>query len=224
MIVRNPTKERYTVISNAALEDPRLSLKAKGLLAYLLTKPDGWNVVVSHLVKQSNDGRYAIERGLDELETFGYIRRSKQGHSTGGKFDSVDTEVHERPIGGWPTQSRTPHVPLSEDASPPDDAEPCAKTSNGADQGLSQSHRSRLPVTENPSTDNRALVITDPAITEEAITDLLSSLEITDDRSSIGSRARGEDPNRVGDYFDHFFASNAHQEAQTFDDVIAGSG
>ena len=155
MIVRNPTKERYTVISNAALEDPRLSLKAKGLLAYLLTKPDGWKVVVSHLVKQSNDGRHAIESGLDELETFGYIRRSKQGHGTGGKFDSVDTEVHERPIGGWPTQSRTPHVPLSEPSSPPHPVEPFAETSNGSDQGLPDPTVSGYPSTVNPSTDNR---------------------------------------------------------------------
>ena len=38
VIVRNPTKERYKV--NQAREDPRLSLKAKGRLPYLLTKPD----------------------------------------------------------------------------------------------------------------------------------------------------------------------------------------
>jgi hypothetical protein len=223
MIVRNPTKERYTVISNAALEDVRLSLKAKGLLAYLLTKPDGWKVIVIHLVKQSNDGRYAIEKALDELETFGYIVRTPQKRSDSGKFDGIDTEVHERPIGGWPTQSRAPHVPLSEEASlpdsPPDDVPPCAETGNGCDQDLPVSTVRGYPSTENPSTGNRELVSTDVAIPDEAITDFLSFLEINDD-DVVGSRALGEDPNRVGDYFDRFFASSRRQEAQTLDDII----
>ena len=192
MIVRNPTKERYTVISNQALEDPRLSLKAKGLLAYLLTKPDGWTVVVAHLVKQSNDGRHAVDQALKELERYGYIIRTKQGRGQGGKFDSVDTEVHERPIGGWPTGSLHPHAPLSEPSVSTSAAPPCAEISNGVDQEFPDSTVRDYPCTGNPSTENRELVSTDVSTTDVAITDF-SFEEINDDgsRSSPGySRSR----------------------------------
>jgi len=39
MIVRTPNRDRFTIIDKRALEDDRLSWRARGLLAYLLSKP-----------------------------------------------------------------------------------------------------------------------------------------------------------------------------------------
>ena len=38
----NRVKENYTIITNEVLSNPNLSLKAKGLYAYLCSKPESW--------------------------------------------------------------------------------------------------------------------------------------------------------------------------------------
>ena len=50
----------FVMIDKTFLEDERLSFKAKGILAYLLSKPDNWKVIVGNLVKYSNDGKSAV--------------------------------------------------------------------------------------------------------------------------------------------------------------------
>ena len=96
VIVRTPHTKNYTMIANGALGDERLSWKARGLLAYLLSKPDNWRVIVAHLVTQGPDGKTSVMAGLEELETAGYIRRTKRP-SIGGRYDGYDTELYESP-------------------------------------------------------------------------------------------------------------------------------
>jgi hypothetical protein len=98
MIIRHPVEKGYTVIANATLGDSRLSWKARGLLVYLLSKPDAWEVMVAHLIKEAPDGRDAVLSGLRELEKAGYIVRKGQGRKDGGHFDKATTEVHDRPV------------------------------------------------------------------------------------------------------------------------------
>ncbi len=97
MIVRTPHREKWLIMSRVGLEDARLSWKARGLLAYLLSKPDNWNVMIAHLVKQAPDGRDSVMSGLRELRQAGYIVSSRSRSET-GTFDGWDTEVHEEPV------------------------------------------------------------------------------------------------------------------------------
>lgn len=70
-------------ISRDALQDPRLSFKATGMLAFLLSLPDNWRTDAERLSKSKNaagkarEGREAIQAGLRELEDAGYLRRRK---------------------------------------------------------------------------------------------------------------------------------------------------
>jgi len=96
MIIRTPGRDRYVIISKVPLEDERLSWKARGLLAYLLSKPDNWSVIVAHLVKQAPDGRSAVMAGLQELETAGYLVR-KRTRDDEGRYDGTDSEIYEEP-------------------------------------------------------------------------------------------------------------------------------
>ncbi len=96
MIIRNPDRDRYVILSKESVEDVRLSWGARGLHAYLLSKPDGWEVMVVHLVKQSPKGRVVVEGLLDELEKFGYIVRSKPRRNQSGRFDGPETTIYER--------------------------------------------------------------------------------------------------------------------------------
>lgn len=71
------TKKRITPfvqIDSTSLSDHRLSWRAKGLLAYLLTKPDGWQVRSEDLIKHGTEGRDAIRAAMKELQEFGYAR------------------------------------------------------------------------------------------------------------------------------------------------------
>lgn len=53
--------------------DNNLSFKAKGILAYLLSKPDNWRCVPKDLATNSCDGQKAIYSGLKELRSEGYM-------------------------------------------------------------------------------------------------------------------------------------------------------
>ena len=44
-VFRVEKNKNYTVMSNVHLRDGRLSLKAKGLLAMILSLPDDWNIL-----------------------------------------------------------------------------------------------------------------------------------------------------------------------------------
>jgi hypothetical protein len=76
-IIRAKRKTNYTIMSNVGLEDNRLSLKAKGMLAYLLSKPDNWQVSDRQLSTIGPDGRTAVQAALKELETYGYLNRTR---------------------------------------------------------------------------------------------------------------------------------------------------
>ena len=73
MIVRVARRDTpFVVIERAALEDERLSWKARGLLAYLLTRPDNWQVRFSHLMQQAPEGERALRGAFAELCDCGY--------------------------------------------------------------------------------------------------------------------------------------------------------
>jgi hypothetical protein len=82
MIIRTSRKNRFTVIPNDLLEDPSLDWKDLGLLVYLLSKPDNWEISVEHLKKQRKMGRDAIYKCLDAIIDAGYARREKQRDGT----------------------------------------------------------------------------------------------------------------------------------------------
>lgn len=67
----------FTQVKNKVLEDKNLSMKAKGLFAYLYSKPDEWDFSGDRIVKDCKDGRKSIFAGLKELEENGYLTRSK---------------------------------------------------------------------------------------------------------------------------------------------------
>lgn len=76
-IVRAPRTARFTTLSNDLIEDSRLSFKARGLLAYLLSRPDGWQTDAHRLAARGPDGRAAILSGLKELENASYLKRTR---------------------------------------------------------------------------------------------------------------------------------------------------
>jgi hypothetical protein len=69
----------FTQVANTVLNDTNISAKAKGIYAYLYSKPDGWDFNGDRIADDMKDGRKSVFSGLQELESAGYIKRSKRG-------------------------------------------------------------------------------------------------------------------------------------------------
>lgn len=76
--------------------DPNISWKAKGLMGYLLTRPDGWKIRFNDLVNRAKDGKEAVTSGLKELEKVGYINYYQE-RTASGTFGEWIYDVYERP-------------------------------------------------------------------------------------------------------------------------------
>jgi len=90
-------RRRFTMVCNDLVNEPTLSAKAKGVMLYLLSKPDNWEVRLSDVVRHFSDGEYAIRGGVEELEVAGYIRRV-QNREDDGRFRGYLYWVYEVPV------------------------------------------------------------------------------------------------------------------------------
>lgn len=68
----------FVQIKNEVLTDNNLSLKAKGLYAYLYSKSDSWDFSYERIAKEQRDGDESVMSGLKELEEQGYLLRKKR--------------------------------------------------------------------------------------------------------------------------------------------------
>ena len=78
-------------------EDPRLSFKAKGILGYLLTKPDNWVVRISDLMNHAKDGRDSVYAGLKELHEYRYYHKV-QARDVKGRLSHWECFICEVPM------------------------------------------------------------------------------------------------------------------------------
>jgi hypothetical protein len=93
-------EKEFTQIPNAWLRDERLSLKAKGLLAQLLSHSIGWSVTTRSLAISNGCGRDAITTAVKELEDAGYLTR-RQERTENGVFSEAVWETTD-PLSGLP--------------------------------------------------------------------------------------------------------------------------
>lgn len=84
----------FVQIDKRALQDKELSWKAKGMLAYLLSLPDDWEVYISELKYHSTDGRDSTRTAINELIDAGYVIR-KQLKDKEGRFGKYEYTVFE---------------------------------------------------------------------------------------------------------------------------------
>ncbi|MER8184687.1 hypothetical protein [Kitasatospora sp. NPDC094015] len=103
-IHRSAHPRNFTVLPNCVLQDRRLSYTARGLLADLLSRPDGWREDGRRMADTSPQGRGAIRRALRELTEAGFYRVDKVRGADG----TVRSEAH---VFDTPQRGR-PDVPL----------------------------------------------------------------------------------------------------------------
>lgn len=83
----------FTQTQNATIRDAGMSLKATGLLVYLLSLPDGSSVGSREISARKPDGRHSVMTAFRELKELGYVEQSRV-RGTNGKFVTI-THVHE---------------------------------------------------------------------------------------------------------------------------------
>jgi hypothetical protein len=88
----------YVMIDRTIFEVETLSYKAKGLMGYLLSRPDDWTVRMTDLIRRSTDGEHAVRTAVQELEEHGYMVRMRGRDPDTGQFGPVTIEVHEVPV------------------------------------------------------------------------------------------------------------------------------
>ncbi|GIP25033.1 hypothetical protein J23TS9_01630 [Paenibacillus sp. J23TS9] len=95
----------FTRIDNSMLHDERLSFKARGLLAYMLSKPDTFRFYLDELIKHTTEKKDSIRTGMKELEQLGYVNRYPVKNER-GKIMSWELDIFEspslRPESGFP--------------------------------------------------------------------------------------------------------------------------
>lgn len=94
-IVRVQKDARYFVASNVPFNDERLSWEARGVMGYLLSKPNDWETRMSDLVNHGPAGMKMIRRILAELRRAGYMSR-KRVQVAHGEFRWITT-LYESP-------------------------------------------------------------------------------------------------------------------------------
>ncbi|MEN8218269.1 MAG: hypothetical protein ABFS56_18245 [Pseudomonadota bacterium] len=94
-IIRVIKKKNFAQISNEVFEGQKLSWPAKGLLGYLLSRPNNWYFTVRDLINQGCSGRDGVLSILKELEKQGYVVRQKNTDKKGRfKWEKI---VYENP-------------------------------------------------------------------------------------------------------------------------------
>lgn len=68
---------KYAGIGNDVLQTDRISLKAKGLLGYLVSKPEGWQFSSVRIANEIKESKKTIQSVLRELELDGLLLREK---------------------------------------------------------------------------------------------------------------------------------------------------
>ncbi|MCD7438973.1 helix-turn-helix domain-containing protein [Streptomyces lincolnensis] len=96
-IHRIPTHERdFVIIANKAIQDPRISHTARGILALVLSLPSGVKENVRTLSDNYPQGRSAVAKAVKELREFGYwVTKTARDEETAQIVSTVD--VYEQP-------------------------------------------------------------------------------------------------------------------------------
>ncbi len=89
--VENP----FVMIDRRPIDNPNLSYKAKGILTYLMSRPDGWEVSVADLINHSTEGEASVRSGLKQLKLAGHMKYTKMRDK--GRITGWLIEVYEAP-------------------------------------------------------------------------------------------------------------------------------
>lgn len=97
-VIKRVIKEaKYAQIDNDLINNRELSFKALGIMTYILSKPDDWQIYISDLCRDK-DGEKSVRAGLNELRDKKYMQRYRVYDMDTGKVHHWETLVSETPF------------------------------------------------------------------------------------------------------------------------------
>ena len=171
----------YTVMSNHHLQDKRLSLKAKGLLSYMLSLPDDWDYSLKGLTVGCKDGLDSVRTAVLELEERSYVRRQKVRNAKGQIID-YDYQVYESPV------EDDPAVPGKEG----EPSDPSATKSPKSRMKPCSSPFLNFPNLAEPNLEKATQQNTNKQNTKRQSTNLSGQTAETEDFDQMATRVRAE--------------------------------
>lgn len=107
MSIHKSAHERdFLILDNAILRSPKLSLKAKALLAFCLSLPEDWVFSIQGLAYYTKEGVDSVRATVKELEAAGYIQRRRR--RADGRYAGMEYEIYESPQLENPVEDKTP--------------------------------------------------------------------------------------------------------------------
>lgn len=97
-------RSQAVAIPAEVFEDRRLSLRALGLLAYVLSRPDGWRMDPQDLADRLGITESMVDSLMRELARCGYAERASR--RDGGRVEVTEVAAHALPV-QRPKPSRT---------------------------------------------------------------------------------------------------------------------
>lgn len=97
----------FVMMDKRPIENPKLSWKAKGILAYLLSRPDNWEIWIEDLIRRSTDGAASVRVGLKELQDAGHLFYAGRAREK-GQVKKAIWEVYEVPEPGTENRNQAP--------------------------------------------------------------------------------------------------------------------
>lgn len=101
----------YTQVLNILLYDNKLSLKAKGMYAYLFSKPNGWQFHNQTMSRDLKESREAITSAINELVESGYLTKERyrdNGILGGNVYTFLDVTCVGKPLCGKTPERENP--------------------------------------------------------------------------------------------------------------------
>jgi hypothetical protein len=109
LMIRKPRpKTNFVTIPNTTACDNNLPFDTRGLLLYVMSKPDDWTAWEKDLMNNGGCGRDKVRRMLGDLKKFHYMKPINQRDKK-GRFSNVEYDIYGEPQ--IPNKSPSPENP-----------------------------------------------------------------------------------------------------------------
>ena len=96
-IMKKAVNENFTVVHNTFINDHDVDWDGKGMLLYMLSKPDRWKFSIKGLATQTKSGEHKVSSILKNLKEAGYLKMQRE-RSENGSFTEMVYYYSDEPI------------------------------------------------------------------------------------------------------------------------------
>ena len=112
-IVKSELTKDFSILPNSIPRSTKISLVAKGLLFYLLTNAEEWNVYKTKIHVIVNEKKGTVDRAFKELQNIGYIHSVKTKNEN-NQFTGWTHYIYDKPMENPPLDKDLPMSEISD--------------------------------------------------------------------------------------------------------------